>query len=128
MTQPANPAQTWWSASEIAEAGLPDTRNPAHTIPGCGCTGTYRAQAKSEEQNMNFSRLAPLQNVALLMDLAEQITTRGPGIGLFFGEHGAGKTSATTLVANEYGATVVQAKETWVLSDICASIRRRSTV
>lgn len=24
MTQPANPAQTWWSASEIAEAGLPD--------------------------------------------------------------------------------------------------------
>lgn len=24
MTQPATPAQTWWSASEIAEAGLPD--------------------------------------------------------------------------------------------------------
>lgn len=71
---------------------------------------------------MNFSRLAPLQNVALLMDMAEQITTRGPGIGLFFGEHGAGKTSATTLVANEYGATVVQAKETWVLSDMLNEI------
>lgn len=71
---------------------------------------------------MNTSRLASLQNVALLMEMAEQVSTRGPGIGLFFGEHGAGKTSATTLLQNVYGATVVQAKETWVLSDMLTEI------
>jgi DNA transposition AAA+ family ATPase len=60
--------------------------------------------------------LAPLRNVAALLEMVDQLQHRTvtlPGIGVFFGQHGAGKTSATTLAANEYDAYIIQAKSTW---------------
>ncbi|ODM46524.1 hypothetical protein A9320_26230 [Ruegeria sp. PBVC088] len=69
----------------------------------------------NKEQNMQGD-LAPLRNVAALLEMVDQLQHRSvtlPGIGVFFGRHGAGKTSATTLAANEYNAHIVQAKSTW---------------
>lgn len=65
---------------------------------------------------MTQGDLAPLRNVAALLEMVDQLQHRSitlPGIGVFFGRHGAGKTSATTLAANAYDAHIVQAKSTW---------------
>ncbi|MEQ5870219.1 ATP-binding protein [Sagittula sp. NFXS13] len=65
---------------------------------------------------MTQGNLAPLRNVAALLELVDQLLHRSvtlPGIGVFYGAHGAGKSTATTFAANEYDACIVQAKSYW---------------
>ncbi len=63
-----------------------------------------------------FNSIAPLRNVAAMLELIERLKGRGPGIpglGVFYGYSGYGKTSAATFAANQYQAVVVQVKSCW---------------
>ncbi|WP_425099168.1 AAA family ATPase [Tropicibacter sp. S64] len=65
---------------------------------------------------MITGNLAPLRNVAALLEVVDQLVHRDmtlPGIGVFFGEHGAGKTSATTFAANEFDAYLIEVQSIW---------------
>ena len=58
--------------------------------------------------------IAPLRNVAALMGLVDQVQRRAlglPGMATFYGPSGWGKSSAVTLVANEFQAHCVQVME-----------------
>lgn len=62
------------------------------------------------------STIAPLQNVALLSQLLEQLVQRPlhlPGMGTFFGPSGWGKSMAAAYAANKSRAYYVQCKSTW---------------
>jgi hypothetical protein len=57
-----------------------------------------------------------LRNVAALLGLVERLQNRTdglPGLGIFHGKSGAGKTSAVTFAANEFDAHVVSVKPEW---------------
>ncbi|MBP0483968.1 AAA family ATPase [Sagittula salina] len=65
---------------------------------------------------MNIPRIAPLRNVAALMQHTERLIHRTPGLpglGVFSGRSGSGKSTAVIVAANEYQAHVVQMKQSW---------------
>lgn len=54
---------------------------------------------------------APIANVALMMELVETLVKRPewvPGIGVFTGPSGFGKSTAATVAASEYDAIVIE--------------------
>lgn len=60
--------------------------------------------------------IAPLRNVAALIGLIEKVQSRAfslPGMAIFHGPSGWGKTTAVTIAANEFQAYCVQVKEHW---------------
>lgn len=60
--------------------------------------------------------IAPLRNVAALMTHTERLIGRTPGLpglGVFYGKSGTGKSTATVFVANEFQAHIVQMKQAW---------------
>lgn len=69
--------------------------------------------------------IAPLRNVAALMGLVDQVQRRAlglPGMATFYGPSGWGKSSAVTLVANEFQAHCVQVMESSTPTDLMETI------
>jgi DNA transposition AAA+ family ATPase len=62
------------------------------------------------------SRFAPLKNVAALLQLVNALRDRDadlPGLGVFHGPSGYGKTKAMIYVANKSGAAIVSVGDSW---------------
>lgn len=60
--------------------------------------------------------VAPLKNVQLFMKLAETLINRNPnlpGLGVFYGFSGLGKTVAANFVRNTYQAHLVEVRDYW---------------
>jgi len=71
--------------------------------------------------------IAPLRNVAALITLVERVQARSmglPGMAVFYGPSGWGKTTATTFATNEYQAYNVQVLSCWTPSYFLQSIMR----
>ncbi|NIZ13933.1 AAA family ATPase [Phaeobacter sp. HF9A] len=69
--------------------------------------------------------IAPLRNVAALSSLVERVQDRSmglPGMAVFYGPSGWGKTTATTFATNEYQAYNVQVLSCWTPSYFLQSI------
>ena len=69
-----------------------------------------------EKESVNYLGLAPLTNVALCMDALEAAVNRPahlPGITVFAGPSGFGKSSAAAVAATRFDAVYVQARSTW---------------
>lgn len=77
------------------------------------------------EQFTNDNTIAPLKNVAAMTMLIKQLENRDhgmPGMGLFYGPAGFGKSYSALHAANTVQACVVQCKSTWTARDLCQSI------
>ena len=69
--------------------------------------------------------IAPLRNVMLFTALVEGVMNRTeglPGLGVFKGRSGDGKTTATIYAANKFRAYHVQMKSVWTRKKICTAI------
>jgi DNA transposition AAA+ family ATPase len=63
-----------------------------------------------------ISRFAPLKNVSALLGLVNRLSDRNidlPGLGVFHGPAGFGKTKAMIYVGNKTGAAVVSIGDSW---------------
>ncbi|UWQ00826.1 ATP-binding protein [Aliiroseovarius crassostreae] len=77
------------------------------------------------ETPQTYNTIAPLRNVAALVNLVDRVEHRQPGLpGLatFFGPSGYGKTYASNYAANKFGAILVQVKECWTGKKLCQAI------
>lgn len=71
--------------------------------------------------------VAPITNVALAGGLMERLCARPdhlPGIGVFYGHSGWGKTVAANYVVSQYGAYYVQCRRIWPKSALLGAILR----
>lgn len=69
--------------------------------------------------------IAPLRNVALLVELVERVMHRPdglPGMATFHGFSGYGKSFAAIYSANKHRAYHVQVKSVWTRKKLCVSI------
>ncbi|MDJ0826977.1 MAG: ATP-binding protein [Rhodobacter sp.] len=72
-----------------------------------------------------YNSVAPLRNVAALLELIERVLNRAPslpGMACFYGPSGYGKTTAATFAENKYQAVRVQMKSTWTQKKLCEVI------
>jgi len=77
------------------------------------------------EQPTLYNSFAPLRNVVALTQLIERCDSRAhglPGMAVFYGPSGFGKSTAAIFAANKYGALHIQVKSTWGARKICTSI------
>ncbi len=77
------------------------------------------------QQDALYNSVAPLRNVALLVTLIERVVDRGfslPGMAVFYGPSGYGKTTAATYAANRFQAVSVQVKSCWTRKKLCEAI------
>lgn len=83
-------------------------------------------QIKAEGAAPATPRFAPLRNVAQMAVLVERLTSRPhhlPGIGVFYGPSGYGKTYAAIYAQNRhFGAPRVEADEFWTRKKLLKSI------
>lgn len=69
--------------------------------------------------------IAPLRNVAAFVALVERVTRRStnlPGMAVFYGKSGLGKTMSATYGANKHKAYYVQVKSVWTKKRLCQAI------
>ncbi|MEM7269654.1 MAG: ATP-binding protein [Pseudomonadota bacterium] len=69
--------------------------------------------------------MAPITNVALMTDLVGRVTTRAPGLpglGVFYGPSGYGKSTAAAYAAIKYRAVVVEIRSAYTAKYLCAAI------
>jgi DNA transposition AAA+ family ATPase len=69
--------------------------------------------------------IAPLKNVATLMMMIEALRTRAvglPGIGVFSGDSGYGKSVAAQYAMNKTGAVYVEVRHYWTKKTFCQSV------
>lgn len=74
--------------------------------------------------------LAPLKNVALFTQLLERVINRPghlPGLAVFHGYSGYGKTSAAIYGANKYGAFYIEAGDSWSRTTLIKTIHHELT-
>ena len=74
--------------------------------------------------------LAPLTNVTLFVQLLEKVVNRPahlPGIGVFHGYSGFGKTCAAIYGANKYGAHYIEAGDSWSRTTLVNTIHHELT-
>ncbi len=72
-----------------------------------------------------YNSVAPLRNVAALCALIDRVQTRSPslpGMAVFYGPSGFGKTTAAIYAANRYQAYAVQVKSVWTKKKLCEAI------
>lgn len=77
------------------------------------------------EQTMLYNSVAPLRNVAALMGQIERVQSRAiglPGMAVFYGPSGFGKTSAVTYCRNRYQAFAVEMRSAWTKKALCEAI------
>lgn len=69
--------------------------------------------------------IVPLRNVMALMTLVQRVTDRDPrlpGLAVFFGYSGFGKSTALAYAANNFDAAHVEVRSTWTRQDFCEAI------
>lgn len=79
------------------------------------------------EQSTNYSTIAPLSNVAAMAELYNRLETREPGLpglGVFSGPAGFGKSFAGLFLANSKQACLVQVKDCWTKKALCQAVLR----
>ena len=67
----------------------------------------------------------PLRNVMAMLTLAERLVARQrmlPGLALFYGYSGFGKSTAMAYAANMVGAAHVEVRSTWTRQDFCEAV------
>ncbi|WP_322895208.1 MULTISPECIES: ATP-binding protein [unclassified Yoonia] len=72
-----------------------------------------------------YNSVAPLRNVASLVELVDRVKHRAhnlPGMATFFGPSGFGKTFAAIHATNKFQAISVQVKSTWTKKKLCQAI------
>ena len=72
-----------------------------------------------------YNSVAALRNVAALVQLIRRVEGRGaglPGMAVFYGPSGVGKTTAATYAANQFAAVQVQVKSAWSRKKLCEAI------
>jgi chromosomal replication initiation ATPase DnaA len=80
----------------------------------------------TEDIKQNNS-VAPLRNVVALVELIDRVNHRGPGLpglGVFYGWSGYGKTTAAIYAANRFRAYQVEVKSVWTKKKLCTEILR----
>lgn len=69
--------------------------------------------------------IAPLQNVALFTDLVQRVVNRPrhlPGLAIFHGFSGYGKTFSATYAANRHRAYYLEVGESWTKRKFCVAL------
>lgn len=69
--------------------------------------------------------IAPLRNVAALIGHIDRLARRTPGLpglGVFHGKSGAGKSTAVIVASNEFQAPVIQMKQSWTKAYFCEKV------
>ena len=77
--------------------------------------------------NVMSGTIAPLRNVALLVQLVERVLGRSaelPGLATFHGPSGYGKSFASLYAINRFRAHRVQVKSVWTRKKLCQAILR----
>lgn len=95
-------------------AGGPGTTEPVAQV--------VRKKPRQERRQQSYSTVAPLTNVALLVELTDRVVNRRldlPGIGVFHGYSGLGKTFAAAYTANKYKAILIELEEDWTKKTFC---------
>ncbi len=72
-----------------------------------------------------FNNVAPLRNVAALVELIERVKGRGealPGMACFYGPSGFGKSTAATYAENEFQAVRVEMRSRWTARKLTQTI------
>lgn len=78
----------------------------------------------TEQTNLNKS-VAPLKNVAALLALIDRVQNRSfslPGMAVFYGPSGFGKTTAAVYAANRFQAFSVEVKSCWSKKKLCTAM------
>lgn len=73
----------------------------------------------------HYNNVAALRNVMAMVSLVQRVRDRAPtlpGMAVFYGPSGYGKTTAATYAANTFNAYQVQAQSTWTKKSLCESI------
>lgn len=73
----------------------------------------------------HFNSVATLRNVMAMVSLVQRVRDRAPtlpGMAVFYGHSGYGKTTAATYAANTFNAYQVQAQSTWTKKSLCEAI------
>lgn len=69
--------------------------------------------AQANVTPLRLPNIAPLRNVALLRSVMESLTKRGrslPGIGVFYGQAGLGKSKACAVARSSYDAVYIETR------------------
>lgn len=72
-----------------------------------------------------YNSVAPLANVVALVELIMRVQNRGaglPGMAVFYGPSGYGKTTSAVYAANKFQAYSVQVKSVWTKKKLCEAI------
>ncbi|MGV6840008.1 MAG: AAA family ATPase [Planktomarina sp.] len=78
-----------------------------------------------------YNTIAPLRNVSAFVVMVEQLQNRSvglPGLGVFYGPSGLGKSTASIYAANRFNAYAVQMKSAWTGKKLCQSILREMSI
>jgi len=79
------------------------------------------------QDHNQVNSIAPLRNVSLFSALVERVMNRAPGLpgmAVFHGYSGYGKTFSATYAANKHRAYHVQVKSVWTRKSLCEAIMR----
>lgn len=77
------------------------------------------------EETRLYNSVAPLRNVAALVTLVEKVRSRAlglPGMAVFYGPSGYGKTTASVYAANRFQAYSVEVGSSWKQRLFCEAI------
>ncbi|MDX8354327.1 ATP-binding protein [Cognatiyoonia sp. IB215182] len=77
------------------------------------------------EEQPHSNSVAPLRNVAALVELVDRVQNRSfnlPGMATFYGPSGFGKTFAAIHTTNRFQAVSIQVKSTWTQKKLCQAI------
>lgn len=72
-----------------------------------------------------YNSVAPLRNVTALVALIDRVQGRSPslpGMAVFYGPSGFGKTTAAVYAGNKFQAYTVQVKSCWTKKTLCRAI------
>lgn len=77
------------------------------------------------EKNRPYNGIALLRNVMSMVTLVQRVVDRTPtlpGMAVYFGRSGYGKSTAATYAANMFDAYHVQVQSTWTKKTFCEAI------
>jgi DNA transposition AAA+ family ATPase len=75
--------------------------------------------------HMQQSKIVPLRNVMTMLTLVQRVIDREPrlpGMAVFYGYSGFGKSTALAYSANSFGAAHVEMLSTWTKKEFCQAI------
>lgn len=77
------------------------------------------------DQGNRSKMIVPLRNVMSMVTLVQRVRDRDPrlpGMAVFYGYSGFGKTTAMTYAANAFGAAHVEIRSAWTKKDFCEAV------